>query len=608
MLRISLNKHDATPTYRLLAEGINTGVSLTISDGILTIYGVNTAGIGIGDKIRFVRYKCDGTQLFSDFTRVTEVSEDTVKVTAFPDVQLLGKPKKAFIKEWRNRAGSWSLLLESSNSHCFVENGYDNCEPDDKNSCGYGRKKITEYVYGDYTDYDKNKKRCGGDYVLYGEGFLFKTDGLDSKNRYVVTGNSFNYKNVNLKFKNPDALKVLGYGGQSYGWQRPAGDGNSDFVYLLDCVVPIDMDGHNVMNKVIWKKWAALSEWLPNDEDWLSVSDFSYEDERFYRRNDINSDDNRFSLKDMVSVFHEQTDIKINNVFAQDFETNLNQREELERKFFYEKNPIIDYEKQIFYPVYEDGGSLKDMQSIKYNVYLRKRDEDWKIVDGGDDYISNWNYDFSNNYNKNGDLVGYAGFDDDDVYYQKKKVGMSFLRLSLYDKKDRLTQSLLGYATMFLDTAELYKKYVVYKNKFEDAENVVKTEAADIRLNFKCMNKYNSSSSSEGFYFYLFPSLLNSDAETEKELYMKIEFNNAKYGSKVPLVLPIANGAISDRPYKDYMSAQKDYVNMEKLFDDMYIRVGVRFDAASNRYVWRFLDGNNEPEISICLFEPRVNG
>ena len=56
------------------------------------------------------------------------------------------------------------------------------------------------------------------------------------------------------------------------------------------------------------------------------------------------------------------------------------------------------------------------------------------------------------NYNIYGDLLGYLGFTDDDVYYQKDALKKSFLRLSFYDSPNRETQKLLYYYTIYFDT------------------------------------------------------------------------------------------------------------------------------------------------------------
>lgn len=58
------------------------------------------------------------------------------------------------------------------------------------------------------------------------------------------------------------------------------------------------------------------------------------------------------------------------------------------------------------------------------------------------------------------DLLSYLGFDDDDVKYQKSKLKKSFLRISFYDSDNIANQNLLHTATIFLDSGELFAKYI----------------------------------------------------------------------------------------------------------------------------------------------------
>lgn len=58
------------------------------------------------------------------------------------------------------------------------------------------------------------------------------------------------------------------------------------------------------------------------------------------------------------------------------------------------------------------------------------------------------------------DLVGLLGFTNNDVYYQKSKIGKSFLRFSYYDSIDPQNQTLLATSTVFMDEHSLFKKYI----------------------------------------------------------------------------------------------------------------------------------------------------
>ena len=58
------------------------------------------------------------------------------------------------------------------------------------------------------------------------------------------------------------------------------------------------------------------------------------------------------------------------------------------------------------------------------------------------------------------DLLSYLGFTNDDVKYQKSKLKKSFLRISFYDSDNIANQNLLHTATIFLDSGDLFAKYI----------------------------------------------------------------------------------------------------------------------------------------------------
>lgn len=76
------------------------------------------------------------------------------------------------------------------------------------------------------------------------------------------------------------------------------------------------------------------------------------------------------------------------------------------------------------------------------------------------------------------DLLSYLGFDDDDVKYQKSKLKKSFLRISFYDSDNIANQNLLHTATIFLDSGELFAKYI--KN-IETEDEYKATEAITVQ-------------------------------------------------------------------------------------------------------------------------------
>ena len=301
----------------------------------------------------------------------------------------------------------------------------------------------------------------------------------------------------------------------------------------------------------------------------------------------------------------------------------------------------LDYEKTMFTPVYYNEHGCFELNSIRFNIFLRNRHffEDtmeWKLASykeepGGngttvitwseDDnvYWNSYTYDSSGNFLYNGDtsntgdLLGDLGFDDNDVFNQNKRLGKTFIRLLFFDSKDRNTQTLLYYSTIFINTVDLYSKYMnnivldtILQNGVERyVDNYVDKselrEKTQLSCNFTCFNKHNMSGSSEGYYLYLFPMLVE---DGEREIYMRVEFNHAKYGQTIPLVS-------LDEPKKNYTkkitfgTTNKITTDLSSLYDDMYIPIKIKYCNNKKSYVWYFSDiEENNP--SFNLWEPKV--
>lgn len=208
------------------------------------------------------------------------------------------------------------------------------------------------------------------------------------------------------------------------------------------------------------------------------------------------------------------------------------------------------------------------------------------------------------------DLIGYLNFTDNDIYFRKKKVSQTFLRLSFYNSTDPIEQKLLFYSTVFLDSTSLYGKYIkqmLYmkeNNLFENVENenvaVVfcddENSSTRIDTKFSITNEYDRTKSSEGFNLYLFASDRNISMEkNEKTIYMKVEFNHAGNGKTIPMIM---------WPKKD-----DKYVSLttENFFDSLYIPVKILY--LNGKYIYYIPDAfkNENGEISLVLFEPKLD-
>jgi len=149
-------------------------------------------------------------------------------------------------------------------------------------------------------------------------------------------------------------------------------------------------------------------------------------------------------------------------------------------------NPIIDYEKVKFKPVYNSS----IINEISYNLTFK----------GALDKYSD------------------IGFNDTDLESRKNSFTQSFLRLSFYDSDILSTQRLISFLTLF---SNIYESEVSPNSKTITASNKL--------TNFKLVNeKRKTSDPSEGFNIFHFEDEININAP--KELFMRADFNNAKDG------------------------------------------------------------------------------
>lgn len=413
-----------------------------------------------------------------------------------------------------------------------------------------------------------------------------------------------------------------------------------------------------------------------------------------------------FKTWEFVSYNINKTTMDLPLEMNSDYTLNLNQ-EDLFNNDYCEKvineniNNVIDYEKRQFVlsylsnfeknenkddyaltlgngrfrmkgsTVFNDDKYLHIANSLTFDLYFRERNVEETTIDYDgvlyNDYgaweTSDENYWFDYKIEDSGipttlggDLLGNLGFTDEDVLYQKDCLKKSFLRLSIYDSPNRETQKLLYYSTLFFDTNVLYKKYLDYyvlnngskQVKYEEhGVQYVYREESGLKASFTCTNKFNSSASSDGFYAYLFDTTVQGSDYTQ--LYLKVEFNNAKTGKTVPFIWPgetntsgdgytLIGNYNSDIKKTDTRNGKngskwlkkcpqnfiEDIPNgsgdtytqpkMVELLNSLYIPIGVKYNFITKEYVWFILnttranicplgDGN----LKLVLFEPRIN-
>ena len=351
--------------------------------------------------------------------------------------------------------------------------------------------------------------------------------------------------------------------------------------------------------------------------------------------------DNYYKINIGLSADSNETSLGVEDTFASSFVNNL--VDEIIPE-------TIDMERIKYSPSFYVSDELpsQDITGITFCLHFRKRaeisDEERSTINtsftSGNVYYDTWHIDeenretiwwngfnytgvtfdaerfklFNDDYGKVSDLIGYLNFTNDDVYYRKKKVSNSFLRLSFYTSTDPIEQKLLYYSTIFLDGNELYGKYIkqLYnlKKKGELDRNRRKgtnriNENAfvvlypdDIRVDTKITvtNEYDRMKSSEGFNLYLFAEDKNFNFENgKKTIYMKIDFNHAGNGKTIPLI-----------KWPKGSDGNFTALTTDNFIESLYIPVELSY--LNNRYVYTIKDGEySDNNITLVLYEPKLD-
>lgn len=155
-------------------------------------------------------------------------------------------------------------------------------------------------------------------------------------------------------------------------------------------------------------------------------------------------------------------------------------------------NPIEDYEKVRFLPVYTGGTTDIIMDVVTYKISLITS----TIADG--------------------DTLANLGFVKDDIKFNRNKFKRSFLRLLFYDSDSLTNQNLLFFETIYLRRRSDYFTPTSIQN------------LDTIPASFKVENPIAKPNGfAEGYHLYFFKDLVS---ELPYELYMRAEYNSAVDG------------------------------------------------------------------------------
>lgn len=368
--------------------------------------------------------------------------------------------------------------------------------------------------------------------------------------------------------------------------------------------------------------------------------------------------------------------------------TNLHQEFVVDNMFFGVEeqkaiNPSIDMEKDIYYPItIDDNDNITEVDEIIFDLHFRTRTiDDWKIVsdnnitfkdkDGNEAGAVKCNYNILDYYDwssgntselipqihdeyiskfekyQPSDLLYFLGFTDDDIFYQKNKVGKSFLRLSFYNGNNPNTSDLLYTSTVFMNEGSLYKKFLDYsqgggqymsvkevenvdkriKNsiisvsydtyeKYDNGDGVVSDkftcdESKRLSSRFTIKNMFECAESSEGFYLYLFKNF--SQGLREQTIYMRVQFNHAGVGKTINFTQPFKedeNEIKSMLEFPTDIDILKSGCTLNKLYENLFIEIKVKYDFDLRKFVYYLpswlVDKDNLNQMHFNLYELKI--
>jgi hypothetical protein len=545
MLKFTVNKNNLKEYEEKIIVS-----EITKCEDFINIKTSKSHGLRNGDFINFKRVDINNKELFNEQFFIDVVDKTNFTIESFEELTFSASTceRVDVYSPLNNEELRGIKIVLTEPSKIFIN-----------------REVITNFAAPNESD-NLRKRRCVGDLVNYNGIFLLKAKTVEGNKYIEYDGKYYNTtENVNFKYKN----KTIN----------------------MNVLVPLTYEGYDEQNVLYWFYGSDVEEidinlLLQHFQDGV----FYYEDARFIKENgDV------FNLRKNFSGDTDSYIYTLKNVL--DFDFNIEKKYDVSLlkndyyKDFYVDNVIegkinepIDMEKQIFIPSLDRHLSTYVVNEINFKINVRKRKYGWEST-----LLENEWY---------GDETGTTsifdiGFDDNDIKFQKSSLKKSFIRLSFYDTPHRGNQKLLYYSTVFLDSNKIFNDYFA-KDKKSDLEFVIK-------------NSFDYSACSEGYYLYLFPKFAKKDIPTT--IYLKVEFNHAKYGKTISLVLP------SDDDYKNGYTNNntRGTTGIEKLFNDLYIKVNIMYDSKNNKYVWYIPDSTNNKvndkenkRITMTLYEPIV--
>jgi len=190
-------------------------------------------------------------------------------------------------------------------------------------------------------------------------------------------------------------------------------------------------------------------------------------------------------------------------------------------------NPILDYEKARFTPIYfpdpNNTNVYTEVQNLTYNVK----------------FLSTTGFPIALS------MYGDISITDDDIRYGKKRFENSFVNLSFYDTDRATDQRLLSFINIF---PRLTMNDI---QTVGDPKPGQPKPANQIPISFTLSNPIKDPAGfAEGFYIYHYKDEVTS--QLPKEIYMRARFNNAANGETTNMMTDGVPYYINDLVHKLY--------------------------------------------------------
>lgn len=463
------------------------------------------------------------------------------------------------------------------------------------------RENVPSVYYSDKFKVEKPIVQCvNGHVVCY--DFLYRVTGLlDDSHKYLFEDDSYlNNDSVSLYFYDLDGKKV-NIGGGFFTEDKTKvflGDGGSFKCVEVDkvtneledsfgmVVVPVDFDGKDIID--------TLLVCYSPDEDIEDVSKLLENGvgSKIYTKNTsfYYEDGDNLSLCRGACLIAKRGVFNFGIPIACDFNTDLFKYDIYDLIMDSEADKLVDKPLDFEKCVFEPYGF--DKLTFKVHMRERVRDEYGYLIDYDTDDTMYWNqYKGTSGTMLESDTCYDLGFTEDDVYYQKKCVSETFIRLLVYSSKKPVDNDLLSFDNMYLDSGLMYSEYVrdvINKGVGFDESPMVR---------FISTHKFNLDYPCDGYYLYMYPSIM--DGLDERTVYLSVRFHHAKYGKSIRL-----SGSKRDC----YWDTERGCVDLESVYDDMYLPVVLK--RLGNKYYWypKDVKANADGELVITLWEPRING